>query len=114
MLGEISSQPYSVHYYENPSHYDSLGFGVGPLLLSNGLHPGQLASALGIALFHQVFVVQHLVLGRQQGGQFVVLDQGLGPRDVQLLRCCKGKEGNVLFNDALNTFYLRERRKCFI
>ena len=27
------------------------------------------------------------------------------------------KEGNVLFNDALNTFYLRlygEREKCFI
>ena len=37
-------------------------------------------------------------------------------------RCTRLKEGNVLFNDALNTFYLRlyalvdeiEGRKCFI
>ena len=30
-----------------------------------------------------------------------------GRRDVDNLGCYFEKEGNVLFNDALNTFYLR-------
>ena len=53
------------------------------------------------------------LLESTMGSHCTVQVRGLSPGKSPNLR----KEGNVLFNDALNTFYLRlsrEREKCFI
>ena len=69
-------------------------------------------------------------ISRSNGGRFPYLQGGMGPTTYH--KMSGRNEGNVLFNDTLNTFYLqlygfrhmvkdhsdsereREREKCFI
>ena len=58
------------------------------------------------------FIYGHMKKGRKEGN--VLLNDAL---NTFYLRSYEGrKEGHFLLNDALNTFYLRsyEGRKCFI